>query len=162
MACASRHKASQTGVGRAQPRVSASQPSSGASPCQPGSSAQVAAVQCDFGAAGAARDAAAAALAPSAGAAADDGCPAGGVGPVTGAGERDSTNAGSPPPGPAQPPSKPRIAAAPTQQPIPNPRTILTMWLILLEALGALALLVLIVWWTMFAGRDRGEPRDEA
>jgi hypothetical protein len=36
------------------------------------------------------------------------------------------------------------------------------MWLILLEALGALALLVLIVWWTMFAGRDQGEPRDEA
>jgi hypothetical protein len=36
------------------------------------------------------------------------------------------------------------------------------MWLILLEALAALALLVAIVWWTMFAGRDQGEPRDEA
>lgn len=31
------------------------------------------------------------------------------------------------------------------------------MGLILLEALGALVLLVLIVWWTMFAGRKRGE-----
>ena len=34
------------------------------------------------------------------------------------------------------------------------------MWVILLEAFGAGALLVLIVWWTMFAGRKRGE-RDE-
>ena len=31
------------------------------------------------------------------------------------------------------------------------------MSLILLEALGALLLLVLIVWWTMFAGRKGGE-----
>jgi hypothetical protein len=31
------------------------------------------------------------------------------------------------------------------------------MVLILLEALGALLLLVLIVWWTMFSGRDKGE-----
>jgi hypothetical protein len=37
------------------------------------------------------------------------------------------------------------------------------MWLILLEALGALAILVFIVWWTMFAGRNKGErPNDEA
>jgi hypothetical protein len=36
------------------------------------------------------------------------------------------------------------------------------MLLILLEALGALLLLVLIVWWTMFSGRKGGEPeRDE-
>jgi hypothetical protein len=34
------------------------------------------------------------------------------------------------------------------------------MWVILLEALGALLLLVGIVWWTMFAGRRRGERRD--
>ena len=34
------------------------------------------------------------------------------------------------------------------------------MGLILLEALGALLLLVLIVWWTMFHGRKNGE-RDE-
>jgi hypothetical protein len=35
------------------------------------------------------------------------------------------------------------------------------MWLILLEAFGALVVLVAIVWWTMFAGRNRGERRDE-
>ena len=32
------------------------------------------------------------------------------------------------------------------------------MLLILLEALLALVLLVLIVWWTMFSGRKKGEP----
>ncbi len=31
------------------------------------------------------------------------------------------------------------------------------MVLILLEALGALVLLLLIVWWTMFSGRRNGE-----
>jgi hypothetical protein len=31
------------------------------------------------------------------------------------------------------------------------------MWLLVLEAVGAAALLVLIVWWTMFSGRRRGE-----
>lgn len=31
------------------------------------------------------------------------------------------------------------------------------MSLLLLEALGALVLLVLIVWWTMFSGRVKGE-----
>ena len=31
------------------------------------------------------------------------------------------------------------------------------MGLILLEALGALLLLILIVWWTMFSGRKQGE-----
>ena len=35
------------------------------------------------------------------------------------------------------------------------------MTLILLEALAAGALLVLIVWWTMFSGRDKGEPRQD-
>jgi hypothetical protein len=34
------------------------------------------------------------------------------------------------------------------------------MLLLLLEALGALALLVFIVWWTMFSGRHRGERID--
>jgi hypothetical protein len=33
------------------------------------------------------------------------------------------------------------------------------MWVILLEALAALALLLLIIWWTMFSGRPRGERR---
>lgn len=31
------------------------------------------------------------------------------------------------------------------------------MSLLLLEAFGALVLLVLIVWWTMFSGRKNGE-----
>jgi len=31
------------------------------------------------------------------------------------------------------------------------------MVLILLEALAALLILVLIVWWTMFSGRKKGE-----
>ena len=31
------------------------------------------------------------------------------------------------------------------------------MWLLLLEALAALAVLLFLVWWTMFAGRTRGE-----
>ncbi|MES2973150.1 MAG: hypothetical protein V4757_06055 [Pseudomonadota bacterium] len=34
------------------------------------------------------------------------------------------------------------------------------MTLILLEALGALVLLVFIVWWTMFSGRHKGELPD--
>ncbi len=36
------------------------------------------------------------------------------------------------------------------------------MWLIVLEALAVLAILALAVWWTMFAGRRRGEPRRNA
>lgn len=32
-----------------------------------------------------------------------------------------------------------------------------SMTLLLLEALGALVLLVFIVWWTMFSGRKNGE-----
>ncbi|MFN9708169.1 MAG: hypothetical protein ACK53K_07975 [Burkholderiales bacterium] len=31
------------------------------------------------------------------------------------------------------------------------------MWLLILEALGALMLFVFIVWWTMFSGRQHGE-----
>lgn len=34
------------------------------------------------------------------------------------------------------------------------------MWVIFLEMLAALALLVFIVWWTMFSGRNRGERHD--
>jgi hypothetical protein len=34
------------------------------------------------------------------------------------------------------------------------------MWLLIFEALGALALLVFLVWWTMFSGRKRGERDD--
>jgi len=35
------------------------------------------------------------------------------------------------------------------------------MSVILLEAVGALALLVFIVWWTMFSGRKGGERPEE-
>jgi hypothetical protein len=35
------------------------------------------------------------------------------------------------------------------------------MSLLLLEALGALVLLVFIVWWTMFAGRKNGELKGD-
>jgi hypothetical protein len=31
------------------------------------------------------------------------------------------------------------------------------MWVIVLEAAGALAVLLFIVWWTMFSGRSGGE-----
>jgi cbb3-type cytochrome oxidase subunit 3 len=34
------------------------------------------------------------------------------------------------------------------------------MWVIVLEALAALVLLLLIVWWTMFSGRHKGERRE--
>ncbi len=33
------------------------------------------------------------------------------------------------------------------------------LWLVM-EALGALTLLIVIVWWTMFSGRRRGERQD--
>ena len=36
------------------------------------------------------------------------------------------------------------------------------MTLLLLEALGALLVLVFIVWWTMFSGRKNGEMKDQA
>ena len=35
------------------------------------------------------------------------------------------------------------------------------MWVIILEAIGAVVLLVLIVWWTMFQGRSKGERRND-
>ncbi len=36
------------------------------------------------------------------------------------------------------------------------------MWLLILEALGALAILVFAVWWTMFSGRRHGkQPHDD-
>ena len=35
------------------------------------------------------------------------------------------------------------------------------MLLILLEALGALAIFVFIIWWTMFSGRKKGERKDD-
>jgi flagellar biogenesis protein FliO len=52
--------------------------------------------------------------------------------------------------GTAHPTVMPRIAATEAR----------TMWVIIVELLLALALLLFIVWWTMFAGRSRGERRD--
>jgi len=36
------------------------------------------------------------------------------------------------------------------------------MGLILLEALAAGLVFILIIWWTMFSGRNKGELHDEA
>ncbi len=36
------------------------------------------------------------------------------------------------------------------------------MWLIVLEAMGALALFLFLMWWTMFSGRANGELPDLA
>jgi len=35
------------------------------------------------------------------------------------------------------------------------------MLLLVLEALGALLIFVFIIWWTMFAGRKKGERRED-
>ncbi|CAN5121055.1 hypothetical protein BH11PSE9_BH11PSE9_08190 [soil metagenome] len=35
------------------------------------------------------------------------------------------------------------------------------MWLLFLEAFGAMLILIVIVWWTMFSGRKKGERRDD-
>lgn len=69
-------------------------------------------------------------------------------------GVRSSTAAGGCGGGLAHEPSKPRIAALNTQR---RGATDIFMWLILLEALAALAILLGIVWWTMFSGRKGGE-----
>ena len=52
----------------------------------------------------------------------------------------------------------PRIGAAASRLAQPKARV---MWVILLEALGALLLLLFIVWWTMFSGRRQGERSDD-
>ena len=50
-----------------------------------------------------------------------------------------------------------QLASIPTMAAAQRNRITLVMTLILLEALGALVLLLLIVWWTMFSGRKKGE-----
>jgi hypothetical protein len=35
------------------------------------------------------------------------------------------------------------------------------MWLLILEAAAALAILLFLVWWTMFSGRRGGEPEGD-
>jgi hypothetical protein len=65
--------------------------------------------------------------------------------------------------GPAQAPSIPRIAADATRcaEARFRHRRTFDMWVILLEAFGAMVLLIFIVWWTMFSGRKGGERRDD-
>lgn len=36
------------------------------------------------------------------------------------------------------------------------------MWLLILEALAALAVLLFAVWWTMFSGRKRSDAPDDS
>jgi hypothetical protein len=36
-------------------------------------------------------------------------------------------------------------------------RRTFNMWLLFLEAFGAMMALILIIWWTMFHGRKKGE-----
>jgi hypothetical protein len=71
------------------------------------------------------------------------GTDAAGAGPVRGASSIGGNGVD------AQPASVPTIASHAKVRP---------MLVILLEALLALALLVFIVWWTMFSGRKGGEP----
>jgi hypothetical protein len=58
-----------------------------------------------------------------------------------------------------QPHSTPRMAVAAVARTRDENRAF-AMELLLLEALGALVLLVGIVWWVMFAGRRKGERKD--
>ena len=58
--------------------------------------------------------------------------------------------------------TRPQAASIPTIKPLHTLTRKRFMGLILLEALGALVLLVLIVWWTMFSGRKNGELKDPA
>ncbi|WP_241516942.1 hypothetical protein [Roseateles puraquae] len=41
------------------------------------------------------------------------------------------------------------------------PRAHHAMLLLALEALGALLIFVFIIWWTMFAGRNKGERKED-
>jgi hypothetical protein len=59
----------------------------------------------------------------------------------------------------SRPASNPRIAAGPAMG--CRRRRTFNMWLLFLEAFGAMVLLILIVWWTMFHGRKKGERSDD-
>ena len=69
---------------------------------------------------------------------------------------RGASSSGSPP----QAARLPTIAH-PTQRHHGEFLSARSMTLLLLEALGALLILVFIVWWTMFSGRKKGELPDE-
>jgi hypothetical protein len=51
----------------------------------------------------------------------------------------------------------PQATSIPTIKPYAKVQRSRFMSLLLLEALGAMVLLLLIVWWTMFSGRKHGE-----
>jgi hypothetical protein len=55
-----------------------------------------------------------------------------------------------------------QAARIPTMPMTASLRRLMTMGLLLLEALGALVLLLGIVWWTMFSGRKKGELAKDA
>ena len=143
----------QPGGGRSQPRWNADQSSALRSLSQPGSSLQVAGIQREraraigWASGGVDVVTAGAGVAGSAGTAA-------GVA-VGGRGSRLSSGAGGWD-GVDEQPAIPRIPAA---NKLAAHRKTTDMWLILLEAFGALAVLVLIVWWTMFSGRRNGERK---
>ena len=64
----------------------------------------------------------------------------------------------------AQETSVPRMAAEPAARSMRDSagrRNRYDMWVILLEALGALLIFVFIIWWTMFSGRRGGERIDD-
>jgi hypothetical protein len=55
--------------------------------------------------------------------------------------------------------TRPSTAAIMTSVGVIREKTV--MALLLLEALGALLILVFIVWWTMFSGRNKGELKSD-
>lgn len=62
--------------------------------------------------------------------------------------------------GPVAQDTRPSTAAIMTSVGVIREKTV--MALLLLEALGALLILVFIVWWTMFSGRSKGELKSDA
>ena len=128
------HKLAQPTAGRSQPRCSAGHSSPLRSADQPGRCSQPTATQ---------------RLPP--GGATDGNCDDTGAGSSARGGAASGGGGGAV----LQPASDPRIAATPMPSRRGTP-----MGLLLLEALLALGLLVLIVWWVMFAGRRRGERDD--
>src|SRR5512133_2775448 len=126
------HSGANAGCGRSQLRVHAFHASCRLSSANPGRSDQRTGCQRLLPCRMAGPDTAASGAAP--------GARAGGASPAGGSGTL------------AQPASVPTMIANPRKR---------FMLLILLEALLALVVLVAIVWWTMFAGRKRGEPPRE-
>ena len=55
-----------------------------------------------------------------------------------------------------------KTSAAAIMTPVFTTRVRSGVALLLLEAFGAMVLLVFIVWWTMFSGRKNGELKDDS